>query len=135
MGPFSSLSSSSSRHGSSRKNSSDQDSSAPAPGAVAAPPAVTGVQSEPQLMENYVTWEPASWDVVLDHYRVIGTDPNGVDVLLGKTIFPFFRRSRRDVAGESGLIMSRWLMLPVLSPLLLARRRLPPCLRSLLVKR
>ena len=100
MGLFSSLSSSSSRRGSSRKNSSDQDSSAPAPGAVAAPPAATGVQAEPQLMENYVTWEPASWDVVLDHYRVIGTDPNGVDVLLGKTIFPFFRHSRRDVAGE-----------------------------------
>ena len=100
MGLFSSLSSSSSRRGSSRKSSSDQDSSAPAPGAVAAPPAATGVQAEPQLMENYVTWEPASWDVVLDHYRVIGTDPNGVDVLLGKTIFPFFRHSRRDVAGE-----------------------------------
>ena len=100
MGLFSSLSSSSSRRGSSRKNSSDQDSSTPAPGAVAAPPAATGVQAEPQLMENYVTWEPASWDVVLDHYRVIGTDPNGVDVLLGKTIFPFFRHSRRDVAGE-----------------------------------
>ena len=100
MGLFSSLSSSSSRRGSSRKSSSDQDSSAPASGAVAAPPAATGVQAEPQLMENYVTWEPASWDVVLDHYRVIGTDPNGVDVLLGKTIFPFFRHSRRDVAGE-----------------------------------
>lgn len=100
MGLFSSLSSSSSRRPSSRKGSSDQDSSTPAPGAVAAPPAVTGVQAEPQLMENYVTWEPASWDVVLDHYRVIGTDPNGVDVLLGKTIFPFFRHSRRDVAGE-----------------------------------
>lgn len=100
MGLFSSLSSSSSRRGSSRKNSSDQDSSTPAPGAVAAPPAATGVQAEPQLMENYVTWEPASWDVVLDHYRVIGTDPNGVDVLLGKTIFPFFHHSRRDVAGE-----------------------------------
>lgn len=100
MGLFSSLSSSSSRRGSSRKNSSDQDSSTPAPGAVAAPPAATGVQAEPQLMENYVTWEPASWDVVLDHYRVIGTDPNGVDVLLGKTIFPFFRHSRRDIAGE-----------------------------------
>ena len=100
MGLFSSLSSSSSRRGSSRKNSSDQNSSTPAPGAVAAPPAATGVQAEPQLMENYVTWEPASWDVVLDHYRVIGTDPNGVDVLLGKTIFPFFRHSRRDVAGE-----------------------------------
>lgn len=100
MGLFNSLSSSSSRRGSSRKSSSDQDSSAPASGAVAAPPAATGVQAEPQLMENYVTWEPASWDVVLDHYRVIGTDPNGVDVLLGKTIFPFFRHSRRDVAGE-----------------------------------
>ena len=100
MGLFSSLSSSSSRRGSSRKNSSDQNSSTPAPGAVAAPPAATGVQAEPQLMENYVTWEPASWDVVLDHYRVIGTDPNGVDVLLGKTIFPFFRHSRRDVVGE-----------------------------------
>lgn len=100
MGLFSSLSSSSSRRGSSRKSSSNQDSSTPAPGAVAAPPAVTGVQAEPRLMENYVTWEPASWDVVLDHYRVIGTDPNGVDVLLGKTIFPFFRHSRRDVDGE-----------------------------------
>ena len=100
MGLFSSLSSSSSRRTSSHKGSSDQESSTPAPGAVAAPPAATGVQAEPQLMENYVTWEPASWDVVLDHYRVIGTDSNGVDVLLGKTIFPFFRHSRRDVAGE-----------------------------------
>ena len=120
MGLFSSLSSSSSRHGSSRKHSSDQGSSAPAPTASAAPPVVTGIQAEPQLMENYITWEPVSWNVVLDHYRVIGTDPNGVDVLLGKTIFP---------------IMSRWLMLPVLSPLLLAKRRLPPCLRSLPAKR
>ena len=51
-----------------------------------------------------VGWEVAKdegfGDVVLDHYRVIGTDPNGVDVLLGKTIFPFFHHSRRDVAGE-----------------------------------
>ena len=100
MGLFSSLSSSSSRHGSSRKHSSDQGSSTPAPTASAAPPAVANIQAEPQLMENYVTWEPVSWDVVLDHYRVIGTDPNGVDVLLGKTIFPFFHHSRRDVAGE-----------------------------------
>ncbi|MDU2587541.1 MAG: polysaccharide lyase family protein [Corynebacterium sp.] len=100
MGLFSSLSSSSSRHGSSRKHSSDQGSSAPASTASAAPPVVTGVQAEPQLMENYITWEPVSWNVVLDHYRVIGTDPNGVDVLLGKTIFPFFHHSRRDVAGE-----------------------------------
>ena len=100
MGLFSSLSSSSSRHGSSRKHSSDQGSSAPAPTASAAPPVVTGIQAEPQLMENYITWEHVSWNVVLDHYRVIGTDPNGVDVLLGKTIFPFFHHSRRDVAGE-----------------------------------
>ena len=99
MGLFSSLSSSS-RHGSSRKHSSDQGSSAPAPTASAAPPVVTGIQAEPQLMENYITWEHVSWNVVLDHYRVIGTDPNGVDVLLGKTIFPFFHHSRRDVAGE-----------------------------------
>ena len=68
MGLFSSLSSSSSRHGSSRKHSSDQGSSTPAPTASAAPPAVANIQAEPQLMENYVTWEPVSWDVVLDHY-------------------------------------------------------------------
>ena len=95
MGLFSSLSSSSSRRGSSHRDSSDS-----ATGAPFAPPVVSTVEAEPKLMENLVTWDPVSWDIVLDHYRVIGTDPNGVDVLLGKTIFPFYRHSRRDVAGE-----------------------------------
>lgn len=71
------------------------------------PAVVTGLAAEPALVAISLTWDSLGFDPLIDHYRIYGlpgeTAPDTADgsALLGKTVYPRFRHTGLDVAGET----------------------------------
>ena len=71
------------------------------------PAVVTGLAAEPALVAISLTWDSLGFDPLIDHYRVYGlageTAPDTADesALLAKTVYPRFRHTGLDVAGET----------------------------------
>ncbi len=70
------------------------------------PAVVTGLAAEPALVAISLAWESLGFDPLIDHYRIYGlpgeTAPDTADesALLAKTVYPRFRHTGLDVAGE-----------------------------------
>ena len=71
------------------------------------PAVVTGLAAEPALVAISLTWDSLGFDPLIDHYRIYGlpggTAPDTADesALLAKTVYPRFRHTGLDVAGET----------------------------------
>lgn len=71
------------------------------------PAVVTGLAAEPALVAISLTWDSLGFDPLIDHYRIYGLPgeeaPDAADesALLGKTVYPRFRHTGLDVAGET----------------------------------
>lgn len=71
------------------------------------PAVVTGLAAEPALVAISLAWDSLGFDPLIDHYRIYGlpggTAPDTADesALLGKTVYPRFRHTGLDVAGET----------------------------------
>lgn len=71
------------------------------------PAVVTGLAAEPALVAISLSWDSLGFDPLIDHYRIYGlpgeTAPDTADetALLGKSVYPRFRHTGLDVAGET----------------------------------
>lgn len=71
------------------------------------PAVVTGLAADPALVAISLTWDSLGFDPLIDHYRIYGlpggTAPDMADesALLAKTVYPRFRHTGLDVAGET----------------------------------
>lgn len=71
------------------------------------PAVVTGLAAEPALVAISLAWDSLGFDPLIDHYRIYGLPgeeaPDAADesALLGKTVYPRFRHTGLDVAGET----------------------------------
>ena len=71
------------------------------------PAVVTGLAAEPALVAISLSWDSLGFDPLIDHYRIYGlpggTAPDTADesALLAKTVYPRFRHTGLDVAGET----------------------------------
>ena len=71
------------------------------------PAVVTGLAADPALVAISLTWDSLGFDPLIDHYRIYGlpggTAPDTADesALLAKTVYPRFRHTGLDVAGET----------------------------------
>ncbi|GAA1489380.1 polysaccharide lyase family protein [Brachybacterium sacelli] len=75
------------------------------------PKTVTGLRAEPALASTTLTWEPLGWDPLIDHYRIYAVPgesaPSTTEEtdLLAKTVYPLYRHTGLDPAGETWTYM------------------------------
>ena len=71
------------------------------------PARVTGLAAEPALAAISLTWDSLGFDPLIDHFRVYAVpgedapDQPEESSLLAKTVYPRFRHTGLDVAGET----------------------------------